>query len=73
MVVGDLNANVGGDNTGRKWVMGTQCFGCINNNGEKLSDLCVNNNLVIGGTTGKISRTGQRSEKTDESRQESFH
>ena len=42
MVVGYLNATVSEDNTGRERVMGTQGF---NNNGEKLSDLCVENNL----------------------------
>ena len=30
--------------------MGTQGFGCANNNGKRLSDLCVKNKLVIGGT-----------------------
>ena len=50
MVVGDLNARVGEDNTGRETAMGTQGFGCINNNGERLSDLCVENNFVIGRT-----------------------
>ena len=46
MVMGDLNAKVGGDNTGRKRVMGTQGFGCINNNGEKLSELCMNQKIT---------------------------
>ena len=50
MVVGDLNARVGEDNTGRERIMDTQGFGCINNNGERLSDLCVENYFVIGGT-----------------------
>ena len=53
MVVGDLNARVGEDNTGRERVMATQGFGCITNNSERLSDLCVENNLVIGGTLFK--------------------
>ena len=39
MVVGDLNARVGEENTGRERAMGTEGFGCINNNGERLSDL----------------------------------
>ena len=50
MVIGDLNARVGEDNTGRERAMGTQGFGCANNNGERLSDLCVESRLVIGGT-----------------------
>ena len=50
MVIGDLNARVGEDNTGKERAMGTQDFGCANNNGERLSDLCVESRLVIGGT-----------------------
>ena len=64
MVVGDLNARVGEENTGRERVMGTEGFVCINNNGERLSDLCVENNLVIGGTLFKhrnIHKTTWRS------------
>ena len=64
MVVGDLNARVGEENTGRERAMGTEGFGCINNNGKRLSDLCVENNLVIGGTLFKhrnIHKTTWRS------------
>ena len=50
MMIGDLNARVGEDNTGKERAMGTQGFGCDNNNGERLSDLCVESRLVIGGT-----------------------
>ena len=50
MVIGDLNARVGEYNTGKERAMGTQGFGCANNNGERLSDLCVESRLVIGGT-----------------------
>ena len=50
MVIGDLNARVGEDNTGKERAMGTQGFGCVYNNGERLSDLCVESRLVIGGT-----------------------
>ena len=50
MVIGDLNARVGEDNTGKERAMGTQGFGCANNNGERLSDLCLESRLVIGGT-----------------------
>ena len=45
MVVGDLNARVREDNTRRERAMGIQGFGYINNNGERLSDLCVENNF----------------------------
>ena len=50
MVIRDLNARVGEDNTRKERAMGTQGFGCANNNGERLSDLCVESRLVIGGT-----------------------
>ena len=41
MVVGNLNARVREDNSGRERPTGTQDFGCINNNIERLSNLCV--------------------------------
>ena len=50
MVIGDLNARVGEDNTGKERAMETQGLGFANNNGERLSDLCVESILVIGGT-----------------------
>ena len=50
MVIGDLNARVGEDNTGKETAIGTQGFGCANNNGERLSNLCAESRLVTGGT-----------------------
>ena len=50
IVMGDLNAKVGNDNTGNERVMGKYGCGNINDNGERLVDLCGINNLVIGGT-----------------------
>ena len=50
IVTGYINAIVGEDNTGRDRSMGQQGFGCPDNNGERLSDLCVESKLVIGGT-----------------------
>jgi hypothetical protein len=50
IVMGDLNAKVGNDNTGNERVMGKYGCGNINDNGERLVDLCGTNNLVIGGT-----------------------
>ena len=50
MVIGDLNATVGEDNTVKERAMGTQGFGCAINNGDRLSDLCVESRLVICGT-----------------------
>lgn len=51
LVVGDLNARVGLDNTGKERAIGTQGFGHINNNGERHVDMCEENNIVIGYNT----------------------
>ena len=40
-MIGDLNARVGEDNTGRERATGTEGFGCANNNGERLSNLII--------------------------------
>ena len=50
LVMGDMNAKGGSDNTDREGAMGNQGCGTINNNGERLVNLCLNNNCVIGGT-----------------------
>lgn len=49
VVMGDLSAKIGLDNTGFEKVMGQHGLGEMNDNGERLSDLCTANNLVIGG------------------------
>lgn len=48
--MGDLNTNVGNDNTGFEQVMGRHGFGVMKENGELFAKYCDNNNLVIGGT-----------------------
>lgn len=50
VVMGDLNAKVGRDNTGLESIMGKQGIGEMNENGERLTDFCLHQNLVIGGT-----------------------
>ena len=50
LILGDLNAKVGSDNTGREHVMGKHGIGIINDNRERLADFCEENNLLIGGT-----------------------
>ncbi|XP_056022186.1 craniofacial development protein 2-like [Ostrea edulis] len=50
MVMGDLNAKVGQDNTGFENIMGKEAVGLINDNGERLIEMCITNNLVIGGS-----------------------
>ena len=49
--MGDMNAKVGQDNTGRELIMGKEGIGDINENGELFADFCCHNDLVIGGTT----------------------
>jgi hypothetical protein len=50
IVMGDLNARVGSDNTGYESFMGKHGIGTRNDNGERFVDLCDNRQLVIGGT-----------------------
>ena len=50
VVMGDLNAKVGADNKNKERAMGSHGCGVLNNNGERLVEFCLNNNLVIGGT-----------------------
>ena len=47
LVISDLNAKVGSDNTGRESNMGTHGCGIMNDNGQRLYE---ENKLVIGGT-----------------------
>lgn len=50
LIMGDMNAKVGSDNTRRERAMGKHGCGVMNDNGERLVDFCQNNNCVIGGT-----------------------
>ena len=50
IVMGDLNAKVGGDNTNHDRAMGKEGCGSMNNNGERLLEFCTTYDLVIGGT-----------------------
>ena len=50
ILMGDMNAKVGADNTDRDREMGRHGLGEMNENGEMLADFCSNNSLVIGGT-----------------------
>ncbi|CAH8530029.1 unnamed protein product [Schistosoma rodhaini] len=50
ILMGDLNAKVGVDNTGYEDVIGRHGLGETNENGERLANLCAFNKLVIGGT-----------------------
>ena len=48
LVIVDLNARVGNDNTGRESNMGTHGCGIMNDNRQRLCKLCEENKLVIG-------------------------
>ena len=50
VVMGDLNAKVGSNNTNREDIMGKFGVGVINDNGERLCDFCGTNGLVVTGT-----------------------
>ncbi|KAK7090431.1 hypothetical protein V1264_010229 [Littorina saxatilis] len=50
ILMGDVNAKIGSDNTGYERVMGTHALGGMNENGERFADLCALNSLVIGGS-----------------------
>ena len=50
ILMGDLNAKIGSDNTGYEQVMGIHALGTMNENGERFADLCALNNMVIGGS-----------------------
>lgn len=48
ILMGDLNAKIGNDNTNYEHVMGRHGLGELNENGEMFIDLCSNHDLVIG-------------------------
>ena len=49
VLLGDFNAKIGPDKTGKERVMTRHGLGCMNENGEQFSDFCSFNDLVIGG------------------------
>ena len=57
LLMGDLNAKIGKDNIGYEEVMGRHGLGEINDNGEKLLDICASNKLVIGGYISQQEHT----------------
>jgi len=50
IIMGDLNAKIDGDNTGREGVMGRQGEGEINLTGELFVEMCAFSSMVIGGS-----------------------
>nr|CAH8827448.1 unnamed protein product [Trichobilharzia regenti] len=53
ILMGDMNAKLGPDNTGRELIMGREALGEMNENGELFADFCAFNELVIGGSVYK--------------------
>ena len=52
LVLGDMNARTGSINTNRERIMGKEGLSAypMNDNGERMCDLCEHNGLVVGGT-----------------------
>ena len=50
VVMGDLNAKEGNNNTKREEIMGKFGIGIMNDNGERLFDFCSANGFIITGT-----------------------
>lgn len=50
ILMGDMNAKIGGNNNGFETVMGREGLGIMNENGERFAAACADNNLVIGGS-----------------------
>ena len=50
LIIGDMNARVGGDNRGREGTIGKHGLGVMNDNGGRLCDFCEENDLTIGGS-----------------------
>mgnify|MGYP000395101110 FL=1 len=50
LLIGDINAKIGADNTGYEEVMGTHGLGEMNDNGERFLETCATNSQVIGGS-----------------------
>lgn len=50
LLIGDLNAKIGGDNSGLEKHLGKHGLGDRNENGDLFVDFCMQHNLVIGGS-----------------------
>ena len=75
ILIGDLNAKTGSDNSGYEEVMGRQWLGKMNKNGEILADLCAFNNTIIGRSvithrrihvTTRVGITGSQNRKSNQ-------
>ena len=50
ILLGDMYAKIGNENTGYEQVMGKHGLGTMNENGKLFANFCANYNLVTGGT-----------------------
>lgn len=50
IIMGDLNAKIGCNNSTYERAMGKEGCGVMNENGERLVEFCLSNDLVIGGS-----------------------
>lgn len=50
IMMGDFNAQIGNDNSGMEHIMGKHGMGRRTDNGDRLVELCQQNDYVIGGT-----------------------
>ncbi|CAH8439139.1 unnamed protein product [Heterobilharzia americana] len=53
ILMGEMNAKLGADNTGREPIMGREVLSEMNENGELFADFCAFNDLVIGSSVYK--------------------
>ena len=50
LIIGDMNTEVGSDNTSLERAMGRHGCGTMNDNEKRLVEFCLENNCAIGGT-----------------------
>lgn len=50
IIIGDLNPKIGSANTNNERAMGIHGCGTMNENGKRLLEFCITNNLVVAGT-----------------------
>ena len=50
ILLGDMNAKIGSDNSGLEQVMGRHGMGAMNDNGRRFTEFCAFNKLIIGGS-----------------------
>lgn len=59
-LMGDFNAKLGSGNVGKELVMGKHGDGAINDNGERLAEICTDYDLLVGGNSVSTQDVSQR-------------